>query len=132
MCRDLQVARAVFAGVPKDTPVFGLAGTYMEQAAVELGLPFWTEFFGDVKYREDGSLVIDRKKKPWALEDVRAHVTQQLEDSSVTAVTGTVVPLPVKEYPISICCHSDSPGCVEIVKVTREVVDKFNKAQGYS
>jgi lactam utilization protein B len=72
-------------------------------------------------------LVIDRKKKAWDLEDVRKHVSQQVDSQTVTAVDGSVVELPVKDYPISICCHSDSPGCVGIIKTTREVVDRFNK-----
>ncbi|KAH6955796.1 lactam utilization protein lamb [Ilyonectria sp. MPI-CAGE-AT-0026] len=130
MVRDLEVARAVWAGVPKGMRVFGLAGTHMETAAKEAGLEFWAEYFGDVKYRADGTLIVDRKKKPWKMEDVKAHVKQQLYDSKVTAVTGEIVEMPVKDYPITICCHSDSPGCVEIVKATREIVDEYNKAKG--
>ncbi|XHG07343.1 hypothetical protein AWENTII_010495 [Aspergillus wentii] len=75
-------------------------------------------------------LVIDRKKKPWDPKDVEKHVRQQIEDQSVTAVDGTVVPLPVKNYPVSICCHSDSPGCLDIIKTTRKVVDEFNQKNG--
>lgn len=60
------------------------------------------------------------------------HVTQQLTTQSVTATDGSTVQLPVKDYRLSLCCHSDSPGCVEIVKTTRAVVDKFNKEHGYS
>ncbi|PGH07153.1 lactam utilization protein lamB [Blastomyces parvus] len=127
MCRDYEVAKAVMLGIPKGIPVFGLAGTNMEKAAKDLGIPFWAELYGDVKYRADGSLVIDRKKKPWDMADVEKHVTQQVRTQSVTAVDGAVVPMPIGEYPVSICCHSDSPGCVEIIKKTREVVDKFNK-----
>lgn len=130
MVRDLEVARAVWAGVPKGMRVFGLAGTHMETAAKEAGLEFWAEYFGDVKYRADGTLIVDRKKKPWKMEDVKAHVKQQLYDSKVTAVTGEIVEMPVKDYPITICCHSDSPGCVEIVKATREIVDEYNKTKG--
>lgn len=130
MVRDLEVARAVWAGVPKGMRVFGLAGTHMETAAKEADLEFWAEYFGDVKYRADGTLIVDRKKKPWKVEDVKAHVKQQLYDSKVTAVTGEIVEMPVKDYPITICCHSDSPGCVEIVKATREIVDEYNKAKG--
>lgn len=44
----------------------------------------------------------------------------------MTAVTGEQVQLPVKEYQVSLCCHSDSPGAVEIVKAAREIVDEFN------
>ena len=131
MIRDIEVARAVYAGIPKGLPVFGLAGTVMEQAAEEAGLVFWAEYYGDVRYRADASLVIDRKKKPWKIEDVKAHVRQQFNDSQATAVSGEVVDLPVKDYPVTICCHSDSPGCIEIVKATKEVVDEFNASKGF-
>ncbi|PTU22915.1 hypothetical protein P175DRAFT_0430601, partial [Aspergillus ochraceoroseus IBT 24754] len=111
-------------------PVFGLAGTYMEQAANDLGIEFWAEFYGDVKYDSLGMLVIDRKKKPWDPADVEKHIRQQLEDQSVTSTEGTVVAPPMKDYPVSICCHSDSPGCVEIIKATRKVADEFNSKYG--
>ncbi|GAB7354436.1 hypothetical protein MBLNU459_g4925t1 [Dothideomycetes sp. NU459] len=63
MYRDREVCRAVYAGVPKSIPVFGLAGTYHEEVAKEVGLPFVAELYGDVKYNRDKTLVIDRKKK---------------------------------------------------------------------
>ena len=50
-------------GIPAGVPVFGLAGTEMERAAREVGVPFWAEMYADVKYDGDGMLVIDRKKK---------------------------------------------------------------------
>ncbi|KAI4203695.1 MAG: hypothetical protein LQ350_001696 [Teloschistes chrysophthalmus] len=132
MCRDLEVAKAVMRGIPKGVPVFGLAGTKMEEAARDEGVEFWAEMYGDVKYSPDGMLVIDRIKKPWKTEDVEKHVRQQLETESVTATDGSTVHLPVKEYPLSLCCHSDSPGCVEIVKTARQVCDEFNQEHGYS
>ncbi|OAT06924.1 UPF0271 protein [Blastomyces gilchristii SLH14081] len=95
-----------------------------QKAAKDLGIPFWAELYGDVKYRTDGSsLLIDRKKKPWDLVDVEKHVTQLIRTQSVTAVDGTGVAMPVGNYPVSICCHSDSPGCVEIIGKTREVIN---------
>lgn len=63
MCRDYEVAAAVWRGVPKGVPVFGLAGTNMEKAANDLGIEFWAEMYADVKYNTDGMLVIDRIKK---------------------------------------------------------------------
>lgn len=63
MYRDRSVCEAVYAGVPKGIAVFGLAGTYHEEVAKELGLPFVAELYGDVKYNKDKTLVIDRKKK---------------------------------------------------------------------
>lgn len=130
MCRDYEIAKAVMLGIPEGVPVFGLAGTNMEKAANDLGIPFWAEFYGDVKYSSDGMLVIDKKKKAWDLEDVRKHVSDQLNTQSVVAVDGQRVQLPVKDYPISVCCHSDSPGCMGIIKTTKEVIDKFNADNG--
>lgn len=50
-----------------------------------------------------------------------------METSSVTAVTGESVQLPIGDHEVSMCCHSDSPGAVDIVKAAREIVDDFNK-----
>lgn len=130
MVRDIEVARAVWAAVPKGMRVFGLPGTHMETAAKEAGLQFWAEYFADVNYRADGTLIVDRKKKPWKIEDVKKHVRKQLQESKVIAITGEEAYLPVADHPITICCHSDSPGCIEIVTATREVVDAFNKERG--
>ena len=38
----------MYEGVPKGTRVFGLAGTYHEEVAKELGLPFTPELYGSV------------------------------------------------------------------------------------
>ncbi|RDI76662.1 hypothetical protein Vi05172_g13364 [Venturia inaequalis] len=127
MCRSKDVCKAVYEGVPKGTRVFGLAGTFHEEVAKEMGLPFTAELYGDVKYNSDGSLVIDRKKKAWTSEETRKHIREQVETSSVTAVTGESVQLPISDHEVSMCCHSDSPGAVDIVKAAREIVDEFNK-----
>lgn len=43
MYRDKDICRAVYEGVPPGTRVFGLAGTFHEVVAKELGLPFTAE-----------------------------------------------------------------------------------------
>jgi len=53
-------------------------------------------------------------------------VKSQVENATVTAVTGEEVELPIGDHEVSLCCHSDSPGAVEIVKAAREIVDQFN------
>lgn len=64
MCyQSEEICRAVYSGIPKGVPVFGLAGTVQEKVAAELGIPFFAEAYGDVKYTNEGTLVIDRKKK---------------------------------------------------------------------
>jgi len=46
-------------------------------------------------------------------------------------VTGEDVDLPFKNHPVTLCCHSDSPNAVQIVTAARQIVDDFNKKQGY-
>lgn len=45
----------------------------------------------------------------------------------MTAVTGEEIELPIGDHEVSLCCHSDSPGAVEIVKAARQIIDEFNK-----
>ncbi|KAJ5973171.1 lactam utilization protein lamB [Penicillium waksmanii] len=127
MCRDYEIAKAVMKGIPDGVPIIGLPNTKMEHAANDLGIPFMAELYGDVKYTKDGYLKLDRKKQPWNIEDVRTHVTQQLNEEGVTSVDGNFVPLPVKDYPVTICCHSDSPGCLDIIRTTKEVINEYNR-----
>lgn len=47
-------------------------------------------------------------------------------------MTGEEVSLPFKNHQVTLCCHSDSPGAVQIVTAARQMVDEFNKQQGYS
>jgi len=47
------------------------------------------------------------------------------------AVTGETVTLPVGEHDVSLCCHSDSPGAVQIVTAARQIVDEFNAKNGF-
>ena len=65
--------------------------------------------------------------RPWTPEETQKHIKSQLENSSVTAVTGEEVDLPLGDHDISLCCHSDSPGAVEIVTAARRMVDEFNQ-----
>jgi len=50
----------------------------------------------------------------------------------VEAVTGEVVELPLGDHEVSLCCHSDSPGAVSIVTAARQIVDEFNKKNGFT
>ncbi|KAF2232120.1 LamB/YcsF [Viridothelium virens] len=127
MYRDRETCKAVYAGVPKGIRVFGLAGTCHEEVAKELGLPFTAELYGDVKYNSDKTLVIDRKKKAWTAEETQKHIREQVETASVTAINGQKIQLPIGEHEVSLCCHSDSPDCLEIVRAARSIINEFNQ-----
>lgn len=69
--------------------------------------------------------------RPWTQDETKKHITTQLENSSVTAVTGETVDMPFNNHPVTLCCHSDSPSAVQIVTTARQIVDDFNKKHGY-
>jgi len=75
--------------------------------------------------------VIDSYARAWTLDETKKHITSQLENSTVTSVTGENVDLPFKDHPVTLCCHSDSPSAVQIVTTARHIVDDFNKARSY-
>ncbi|KAF2145909.1 uncharacterized protein K452DRAFT_283203 [Aplosporella prunicola CBS 121167] len=127
--RDAEACRAVYAAVPAGARVFGLAGTAHEAVARELGIPFVAELYADVRWGRDGSLVIERRKGSWEPHETRQHVGAQVREGAVTAVTGERVEIPLGEHEVSLCVHSDSPGCMEILKAAREIVDEFNGAK---
>lgn len=66
-------------------------------------------------------------RRPWTDEDARKHIRSQVESAQVEAVTGKTIDLPVGQHEVSLCCHSDSPGCVEILTAAREIIDEVNK-----
>jgi lactam utilization protein B len=72
-------------------------------------------------------LCIADHDRPWHPDETRKHVRSQVENATVTTVTGEELHLPLGDYEVSLCCHSDSPGAVEIVKAAREIVNEFNK-----
>lgn len=62
--RDPNLCRAFLLGAQTfAVPVFGLPGTLQETLAHEFDVPFIAEIYGDVKYNDDLTLVIDRVKK---------------------------------------------------------------------
>jgi lactam utilization protein B len=68
----------------------------------------------------------DAQFRAWKADEVKRHIQSQVYNASVTAVSGETIELPLGTYPVSLCCHSDSPGCVEIVQAARQIVDDFN------
>jgi lactam utilization protein B len=66
-------------------------------------------------------------RRAWDPADAEKHIRSQVERGAVTAVSGEELQLPIGEHHVSLCCHSDSPGAVEIVTAARRIVDEFNR-----
>ena len=70
--------------------------------------------------------------RAWTTEETKKHISSQVDNSSVTAVTGEEVELPIGDHEVSLCCHSDSPGAVQIVTAARQIVDEFNRKHEFT
>ncbi|KAF8549514.1 lamb YcsF family protein [Imleria badia] len=139
----------------------GLAGTTHQQAAEELGVPFIAdntlpcpfpslhivlnitdctngiEWFADLDYSDEGKLLITKDyRDPRKHDSVPIGVLQQrvknlLDFHVVTTVSGKPLPIGPNVSEVSICCHSDTPGAVEIARLVKACVDQSNKEAGY-
>lgn len=104
-------------------PVFGMAGTEHERVAVKRGVPFVAEFYVDLAYRADGSLIIARRPHATPAEEARMRAFRALSDGIAIADDGEEFPMRVD----SICVHSDTPNAVEIGRICREVIDSVQR-----
>ncbi|KAH9884322.1 hypothetical protein C8Q73DRAFT_770713 [Cubamyces lactineus] len=124
--RDPALARAA-VGVAKtfNVPFMGLPGTHHQAAAKELGVPFIAEWFVDMEYSPEGKLLITKTHEPLSASVVRDGLNRLLEENRITTTTGSL-PLTEGVTEVSICCHSDTPGAVEIAEAVKALVDRNN------
>ncbi|TNM38652.1 5-oxoprolinase subunit PxpA [Nocardioides albidus] len=120
--RDEDIMDAICdVAVQYEVPVFGMAGTAHERVAQKRGVPFVAEFYVDLGYRADGSLIIARRPRATPVEEARARALKALSEGLATADTGEDFPMRVD----SVCVHSDTPNAVEVTEAVRAVIDSL-------
>jgi len=124
--RDINLARAA-VGVAKSfgVPFMGLPGTCHQAAARELGVEFIAEWFIDMDYSPEGKLLITKTHEPVPLPVIKSRVTNLLSEGLITTQSG-FVPIGEDVKEVSICCHSDTPGAVELAQAVKALVDESN------
>ena len=113
------VADAV-ASYPAELPVLGLAGSAVERACEQRGVPFVREAFIDRAYLADGSLV-PRTRAGAVLgpaDQVAERALSMVLDGVVEAIDGETIPLDAA----SLCVHGDSPDAVAMASEVRGVL----------
>ena len=120
MVKDKAVAQAVVEAVAsfdQKLPLLVLAGSWVEEEATELGLPFKREAFIDRAYLANGQLQ-SRLEPGSVIQD--AHLAaeralQLVETGMLPAIDGTVLRL----KPDSLCIHGDTPAALSMAKAVR-------------
>ncbi|WP_063057403.1 5-oxoprolinase subunit PxpA [Nocardia sienata] len=117
--RDPELAEAVArVAAEYEVPIFGIAGTEHETAAGKIGVPFVAEFYVDLGYRADGTLIVARRPRATPVDEATKRAHRALGEGIATAVTGEEFPIRVD----SICVHSDTPNAIEIAQAVRNVL----------
>lgn len=117
---DPQIARAVAEAVAELDPelVLLLTGEPVRDAAKAVGIRFVPEGYVDLDYAADGSLILERAKKPRDPHETAARAVRLIRDGKVRTAAGTDLDLPVR----SICVHGDAPNAPDIARAIREAL----------
>lgn len=110
-----------FAAFDRNLMIATTVNTHAAKYARKIGLRTVGKVFADRNYDESGHLV--SRKHPKALitelEEVRARITQLLDDGSITTLEGTRLKVDAK----CVLVHSDTPGAVGIARMVRQTVE---------
>ena len=122
--RHEHIAHAICdAAEPFGIPIFGMSGTLHEEIYTARGLEFRAEFFADLDYNDDGSLIISRQHDAWNPEAAAKRALRALQDGIVSSVNGKELPVRAE----TVCIHSDTPNVVAVGKAVRSALAEFIK-----
>ncbi|MBC7308753.1 MAG: LamB/YcsF family protein [Actinomycetales bacterium] len=124
VARDEELMEAVCDVAEQyEVGVFGMTGTAHERVASRRGLPFTSEFYVDLGYRADGSLIIARRPQATPVEIATERAKRALTEGVAIADTGERLPMTFT----SICVHSDTPNATDVARAIRAVVDEHRE-----
>ena len=105
--------------------VLGMAGTQHEAVYTAHGLEFMAEYYADLDYADDGSLLITRKHAAYDPEQVRERVVRVFTEGVASAQSGREIPMRAD----CVCVHSDTPGAPDLARAVGEALREAQKAQ---
>ena len=117
--RDEQVAEAVAdAAAVFGVPLMGMSGTVHERVWGSSPGGFISEYYADLDYRPDGSLIITREHAAFDPGSSAQKAVRAVTDGVATAVDGTEIPVRAD----CVCVHSDTPNAVDLAKAVHEAL----------
>jgi len=117
--RDEQVAEAVAdAAAVFGVPLMGMSGSVHERVWGQSPGGFISEYYADLDYRPDGSLIITREHAAFDPASSARKALRAVTDGVATAVDGTEIPVRAD----CVCVHSDTPNAVDLAKTVHEAL----------
>lgn len=93
-------------------------GRALPEAARAAGIPVVREVYFDLRYDTDARLVLQRKKEPVDLDDLRVRLRDYLATGEIVTVDGTRLALAAE----SLCVHGDGPNAADVARTMREIL----------
>ena len=102
-------------------PLMGMINTCHETVYTARGHAFIAEFYADLDYNDDGSLIITREHDAKDEADAAAKCLRAVIEGKTRGVGGKDVAVRAD----AICVHSDTPNAVAIAKAVRAAVKPY-------
>ncbi|WP_214367801.1 LamB/YcsF family protein [Pseudonocardia sp. H11422] len=120
--RDEQVAEAVAdAAEVFGVPLMGMAGTVHERVWGSREAGFIAEYYADLDYRDDGSLIITRRHAAFDPAESAQGAVRAVTEGVTTSVGGKEIPVRAD----CVCVHSDTPNAVDLAKAVRDALQPY-------
>jgi UPF0271 protein len=78
-------------------------------------LTFLAEYYIDLDYNDDGSLIITREHREVDAVEAAKRAIRVVKEGKARSITGRDIPMRAD----CMCVHSDTPGSVELARVVR-------------
>jgi UPF0271 protein len=99
-------------------PILGMTGTLHETIYPMRGHAFVAEYYGDLDYRPDGSLIVTREHDAMDPDEMARRCVRAITKGQGTATDGSHFPTRCE----TICIHSDTPNALDIARTVRAAV----------
>ncbi|MCC3305134.1 5-oxoprolinase subunit PxpA [Sneathiella sp. HT1-7] len=105
-------------------PLLGMIGTLHETMYPARGHEFVSEFYTDLDYNDDGSLIVSQVHEAFDADGAAAKCVRAINEGKVTSVSGNQIDVRAD----SICVHSDTPNAIEIATAVRTAIQPYMAA----
>ncbi len=117
--RDENVANAVAdAAAVFGVPLLGMARTKHEEVYTRRGIAFQAEYYSDLDYNDDGSLIITREHEAKDPAEAARRCVRAVQEGKAVSISGKDIPMRTD----CVCVHSDTPNAVDLARAVREAL----------
>jgi 5-oxoprolinase (ATP-hydrolysing) subunit A len=121
--RDQAVAHAICdAADVFAAPIMGMIGTQHEIVYKSRGHVLIAEYYADLEYADDGSLIITREHEAVDPAEVASRCVRAITEGKARSINGREVAVRA----VSICVHSDTPNAVEVARAVRDAIESLH------